>query len=45
VGAGGSSVFVFTPLMPGKTTIYFVYKRSWENIVAGTRAFYVEIKA
>ena len=45
VGAGGSSVFVFTPLMPGKTTIYFVYKRSWENIVAGTRAFHVEITA
>jgi predicted secreted protein/nitrous oxidase accessory protein NosD len=45
VGAGGSSVFVFTPLMPGKTTIYFVYKRSWENIVADTRAFYVEITA
>jgi len=45
VGAGGTSVFVFTPLMPGKTTIYFVYKRSWENIVADTRSFHVEITA
>jgi predicted secreted protein len=31
--------------MPGKTTIYFVYKRSWENIVADARAFQVEISA
>ena len=45
VGVGGASVFVFTPIKPGKTTIYFVYKRSWENIVADTRAFYVEISA
>ncbi|MDM7940258.1 MAG: protease inhibitor I42 family protein [Methanothrix sp.] len=43
IGAGGTSVFVFTPLRPGKTTIYFVYKRSWENIVADTRMFHVEI--
>jgi predicted secreted protein len=45
VGAGGTSVFVFTPISPGKTTIYFVYKRSWENIVADTRSFHVEISA
>jgi predicted secreted protein len=45
VGAGGTSVFVFTPIKPGKSTIYFVYKRSWENIVADTRAFHVEISA
>lgn len=45
VGAGGTSVFVFTPAMLGKSTIYFVYKRSWENIVADTRAFHVEIHA
>lgn len=43
LGSGGTSVFVFTPLKPGKTTIYFVYKRSWENIVADTRAFQVDI--
>jgi len=43
VGAGGSSAFVFTPIGPGKTTIRFVYKRPWENIVAETRAYYVEI--
>lgn len=43
LGSGGTSVFVFTPLKPGKTTIYFVYKRSWENIVADTRAFHVDI--
>jgi len=42
-GAGGTSVFVFTPLRIGKTTIRLVYKRPWENIVADTRAFYVEI--
>jgi predicted secreted protein len=45
VGAGGTFVFVFTPIKPGKTTIRFVYKRSWENIVADTRAFRVEIVA
>ncbi len=43
VGAGGTSVFVFLPMKPGKSTIYFVYKRSWENIVADTRAFHVEV--
>lgn len=43
IGEGGRSVFVFTPLRPGKTTIYFVYKRSWENIVADTRTIHVEI--
>lgn len=45
VGVGGTSVFVFLPIKPGKSTIYFVYKRSWENIVADTRAFHVEIVA
>ena len=45
LGAGGTSVFAFTPLLKGKTTIRFVYKRPWENIVADTRAFYVEIIA
>jgi predicted secreted protein len=43
LGAGGTSVFVFTPLLSGKTTIRFVYKRSWENIVADARTFYVDI--
>jgi predicted secreted protein len=43
LGSGGTSVFVFTPMKPGKTTIYFVYKRSWENIVADTRSFLVDI--
>lgn len=45
VGSGGTQVFEFTPISPGKTTIYFVYKRSWENIVADTRSFLVEIVA
>ena len=45
LGAGGTFVFAFTPLRIGKTTISFVYKRPWENIVADTRAFYVEITA
>ncbi len=43
MGAGGTSVFVFTPQFAGKTTIRFVYKRPWENIVADARAFYVDI--
>lgn len=43
VGTGGTSVFVFNPIGSGKTTIYFVYKRSWENIAADTRSFHVEI--
>ncbi|HPS92808.1 MAG TPA: protease inhibitor I42 family protein [Methanothrix sp.] len=45
VGVGGSSVFVFLPLKPGKSTIYFVYKRPWENIAADTRVFHVETSA
>lgn len=43
IGSGGSSVFIFTPIAPGKTTIRFVYKRPWENIVAETRTYYVDI--
>jgi predicted secreted protein len=43
VGAGGTSVFVFTPIQPGRATIRFVYRRSWENIAADTRAYRVEI--
>lgn len=43
LGASGTSVYTFEPLLPGKTTIYFVYKRSWENIVADTKSFAVEI--
>ena len=43
VSAGGTSVFVFMPKKKGLTTISFVYKRSWENIVADVRSFHVEI--
>lgn len=43
LGARGNSIFLFTPLSPGRTTIYFVYKRSWENIVADTRSYQVDI--
>lgn len=43
VGAGGASTFVFLPKRPGRTAIHFVYRRPWENIVAGTRTFHVEI--
>ncbi|MCU0637418.1 MAG: protease inhibitor I42 family protein, partial [Methanothrix sp.] len=43
IGSGGSSVFIFTPIATGKTTIRFVYKRPWENIVAETRTYYVDI--
>lgn len=45
MGIGGAFTFVFLPMKPGKSTIRFVYKRSWENIVADTRVFYVEISA
>lgn len=45
LGAKGSSIYLFEPLRPGRTTIYFVYKRSWENIVADKRAFQVDISA
>jgi predicted secreted protein/nitrous oxidase accessory protein NosD len=45
VGRGGTSVFVFMPKKQGLTTISFVYKRSWENIVADVRTFHVEITA
>lgn len=43
LGARGTSVYVFEPLRSGRTTIYFVYKRSWENIVADTKSFQVNI--
>ena len=43
LGARGSSVYLFEPLRSGNTTIYFVYKRSWENIVADARSFQVDI--
>lgn len=43
LGARGTSIYVFEPLRSGRTTIYFVYKRSWENIVADTKAFQVDI--
>jgi predicted secreted protein len=45
VGRVGTSVFVFMPKKQGLTTISFVYKRSWENIVADVRTFHVEITA
>lgn len=45
LGAKGTSVYIFAPLQPGKTTIYFVYKRSWENIVADTKSFAVKISS
>ncbi len=43
LGTGGRSVFVFKPLKSGKTTVSLVYRRPWENIVADTRTFHVEI--
>ncbi len=43
LGSGGTTVFEFTPLKSGKTTISLVYKRPWENIVADVRTFQVEI--
>ncbi len=43
LGAGGRSVFTFKPLKPGKTTLSLVYRRPWENIVADTRTYHVEI--
>jgi predicted secreted protein len=45
IGGGGDSVFVFKPKKEGLTTISFVYKRSWENIVADARTFQVKITA
>jgi predicted secreted protein len=43
LGAGGRSVFTFKPLEPGRTTVSLVYRRPWENIVADTRTYHVEI--
>jgi len=45
LGAGGRSVFIFKPLKPGKTTVSLVYRRPWENIVADTRTYHVEIQS
>jgi predicted secreted protein len=43
VGSAGASVFTFTPLKAGTTKAQFVYRRPWENIATGTRAFRVII--
>lgn len=43
LGLDGESVFVFKPLRPGKSTIYLVYKRTWENIAADVRTIHVEV--
>ncbi len=43
LGAGGRSIFVFKPLKTSMTTISMIYRRPWENIVADTRTFYIEI--
>lgn len=43
IGAGGMTVLTFIPTKPGKTTISIVYKRPWENIMAGVKTFQVEI--
>lgn len=45
LGSGGTAIFVFSPLRPGKTTISLVYRRSWDNIVADARVFLVDIAA
>ena len=43
VGGGGADVFTFTPLKAGVTKASFVYRRPWENIASGDRAFRVII--
>ncbi|NPV63207.1 MAG: hypothetical protein HPY61_11375 [Methanotrichaceae archaeon] len=45
LGASGTYVLAFKPLRPGKTTISLVYRRPWENIVADTRTYLVDIEA
>lgn len=43
IGNEGFSVFNFTPKKLGETSISFIYKKPWENIVADTRTFHVLI--
>ncbi|MDD1758054.1 MAG: protease inhibitor I42 family protein [Methanotrichaceae archaeon] len=42
-GDEGFSVFNFTPKKLGETSISFVYRKPWENIVANTRIFHAVI--
>ena len=41
----GTAVYDFVPKREGLTTISFVSKRSWENIIADVRTFHIEITA
>jgi predicted secreted protein len=43
VGGGGADVFTFTPLKARVTKVLLVYRRPWENIASGDRAFRVII--
>ena len=43
-GSEGISVFFFKPLKVGKTTVTFVCKRPWENIVSDVRSFHIDIE-
>ncbi|MDD1752528.1 MAG: protease inhibitor I42 family protein [Methanotrichaceae archaeon] len=41
--SSGFSTFIFTPRKLGETSISFIYRKPWENIVADTRIFHVVI--
>jgi predicted secreted protein len=43
IGNEGFSIFIFTPKKLGETSISFIYRKPWENIVADTRIFHVAI--
>jgi len=44
LGASGTAILVFRPLFPGKTKVSLVYRRPWENIVADTRTYLIDIQ-
>jgi predicted secreted protein len=43
-GAGGSTLFVFRAVRPGKGVLELVYRRPWESAVAPARTTRVEIE-
>jgi inhibitor of cysteine peptidase len=44
IGQGGTQAFTFLPVKAGKTTIEFLYKRSWEKEPAKKKQYKISIK-
>ena len=43
IGAGGTQAFRFKAIGTGQTTLTLVYRRPWENNVAPTQTFTIQV--